>query len=83
MIELLSNIGNTLAFIASIPQIITAYRNRRNLRGLSSLMLFITFMAYLFFIMVAYLNGAYVGVVLCLISEVFHILQFYWKRRYR
>lgn len=83
MIGLLLDIGNIIFFISNLPQLITAYRNRRDLKGLSSRMLIGYFIATLFFGSVAFLTGGYITFVLCIINEVIFITQAHWKRKYR
>ena len=80
---LLLDIGNIIFFVASFPQLITAYRNRSNLIGLSSKFLIGYLIASNFFIGAGLLTGGYACVVLNAINEVFYGIQLYWKWRFR
>lgn len=82
-IGILLDIGNIVFFLSNCPQLVTAYRNRRNLKGLSSKMLFGFIISTIFFILVGLLTNAPLTVILGLTNIVFFILQLYWKRKYR
>lgn len=74
--------GNVVFFISNCPQLITAYKNRRNLQGLSSKMLIgFTISTLLFIIAGLTLNGP-LTVILGIINIIFFLIQLYWKRKY-
>lgn len=74
--------GNIVFFVANCPQLITAYRNRRNLVGLSSRMLFGFIISTILFIIVGLITNGILTVVLGIINIIFFALQLYWKRKY-
>lgn len=78
----LLDIGNIIFFISNLPQLLTAYKNRKNLSGLSSKMLLGYFIATLFFGAVAFLTGGYIAATLCTVNELVYIAQIYWKHKY-
>jgi uncharacterized protein with PQ loop repeat len=82
MIGLLLDIGNIIFTVANFPQIVTAIKNRRNLRGLSSKMLIGYMIATLFFFLVALLSYGYIAVGCCVFNWIFYAVQLYWKRKY-
>ena len=51
MIGIVLDIGNVIFFISNLPQLITAYKNRTNLKGLSAKMLFGFICSTIFFVM--------------------------------
>lgn len=80
---LLLDIGNILFFIANIPQLITAFKNRKNLAGLSYGLLSFYFAGTVFFALGNFFVGATIAPILCIISLFFYAIQIYWKLRYR
>jgi len=80
---ILLDIGNLLFFIAMLPQMITAYKNRRNLTGLSFGLLTFFFAGTIFFAIGNYLVGAAIAPILCVIELVLYATQLFWKVRYR
>lgn len=82
-ITVLIDIGNVIFFIANFPQVITAFRNRRNLTGLSSNFLFCLFLGTVFFTIGNYAIGAITSSILCIISLFFYAIQLFWKFKYR
>jgi len=83
LISVLLDVGNIVFFIANFPQMVNAYENRKNLKGLSTTMLLGYMIATLFFISVGLLTNGHFTAILGMINEVFFGLQFYWKRKYR
>jgi uncharacterized protein with PQ loop repeat len=79
----LLDIGNIVFFIANLPQLITACKNRKNLSGLSGTMLILYMVATIFFGLVAFMIGGYLATILCIINEFFYMAQLYWKRKYK
>jgi hypothetical protein len=79
----LLDIGNIIFFIANFPQLITAYKNRRNLVGLSAKLLVGYIIASIFFIWAGIQTGGYACVVLNLINEGIYMIQLYWKQKYK
>jgi len=77
------DIGNIIFFVANFPQLITAYKNRRNLVGLSSKLLIGYIIASLFFISAGVVTGGYACVILNIINEAIYAVQLYWKLKYR
>lgn len=74
--------GNVVFFIANCPQLITAYKNRRNLAGLSSRMLFGFIISTILFIIVGLITNGVLTVTLGMANIIFFALQLYWKRKY-
>lgn len=83
LISLLLDIGNIIFFLSNFPQVLTAYRNRKNLRSLSSLMLLGFSLSTTLFVTVGILTVAPFTVVLGIGNILFFLAQFYWKRKYR
>lgn len=83
MIGLLLDIGNVIFFIVNFPQLVSAYKNRKDLKGLSSIMLFGYMIATVFFGLVAFLAGGYLATTLCAINEGIYAFQLCWKYKYR
>jgi len=77
------DVGNVIFFIANFPQMVTAYKHRTNLSGLSGMMLALYMIATVFFGMVAYLTGGHLATALCITNEFFYTCQLYWKHKYR
>jgi len=77
------DVGNIIFFVANFPQIITAYKNRKNLQGLSSKMLFGYMIATIFFFMAGLITGGIMTAILCAINEVIFGTQLYWKWRHK
>jgi len=77
------DIGNAVFFLANLPQLVTAFRNRKNLAGLSSNYLFWLFVGTIFFAIGNYSVGAFVASLLCVVSLFFYAIQLFWKFRYR
>jgi hypothetical protein len=75
----LINLGNVLFFIAAFPQIITAYRNRKKLSGLSLGLLLGYSSGTVFFAIGNYIIGATIATGLCSVSMAFYAMQLYWK----
>lgn len=82
LIGLILDLGNIIFFLANIPQVVTAYRNRKNLRGLSSRMLLGYSASTVCFITSGYMAQGYLTVVLGVINILIFITQLYWKRKY-
>lgn len=80
---ILLDIGNVIFFLANFPQVVTAFRNRKNLAGLSSNYLFWLFTGTVFFAIGNYLAGALVAPCLCVISLFFYAIQLFWKYKYK
>ena len=83
MIGIVLDIGNVIFFISNLPQLITAYKNRTNLKGLSAKMLFGFICSTIFFIIAGVLTNAYFTVALGILNIVFFLLQLYWKCKYK
>lgn len=83
LISIVLDIGNVVFFTSNLPQIITAYKNRKNLKGLSSKMLFGFMISTVFFITAGVLTGAPLTIILGLGNEVFFASQLVWKWKYR
>jgi uncharacterized protein with PQ loop repeat len=82
-VTILLDIGNIVFFLANLPQIITAFRNRRNLAGLSTNLLIGFFIGTVLFAIGNYSVGAIVASALCVIELVFYSIQLFWKLKYR
>lgn len=82
-LPLLLDIGNILFFIVEIPQVIVAYKNRKNLAGLSWEMLIGFFIGTVCFAVGNYSVGSSIGAMLCIISLFLYLAQIYWKWKYR
>jgi len=74
--------GNVVFFISNIPQLITAYKNRKNLLGLSKEMLFGMIISTLLFMVVGVITNGILTVILGATNIIFFILQIYWKWKY-
>jgi len=83
MIGLMLDIGNIIFFISNLPQLITAYKNRTNLQGLSAKMLFGFILSTIFFIVAGVLANAYLTVILGILNIFFFLLQLHWKCKYK
>lgn len=77
------DIGNIIFFVAGLPQMIAAYRNRKNIKGLSLTMLLGFFIASILFILVGIITGGIFVVVLGCLNEIMFASQIYWLRKYR
>jgi hypothetical protein len=77
------DIGNVIFFVVNFPQLRAAYKNRKDLKGLSSTMLAGYIVATVFFGLVAFLTGGYLATTLCILNNIIYALQLYWKRKYR
>lgn len=75
--------GNIIFFIVNFPQLRTAYKNRKELKGLSSTMLGGYMLATVFFLIAGLVTGGYLASTLCGINEVVYAFQLYWKRKYK
>ena len=82
-VTLLLDIGNTVFFLANFPQVITAFRNRKNLSGLSANYLFWLFVGTIFFAIGNFLVGAMIAPWLCVTSLFFYAIQLFWKFKYK
>lgn len=80
---LILDAGNVIFFIVNFPQLITAYKNRKNLKGLSATMLGGYMFATIFFLLAGLITGGYLASMLCAINEVIYAFQLYWKRKYK
>jgi len=78
----LINLGNVLFFIANLPQTITAFKNRKDLRGLSFYYLLGLFIGTIAFAIGNYLINAIIASGFCVVSLVFYVLMMYWKAKY-
>lgn len=74
--------GNVVFFIANCPQSFTAYRNRKDLRGLSARMLFGFIISTILFMIVGVVTNGVLTVILGAANIIFFALQLYWKRKY-
>jgi len=83
VVGLILDIGNIIFTIANIPQIVTAIKNRKNLRGLSSGLLAGYMFATCFFFTAGVLTGGYMTAILSAFNEVLYAVQLYWKFKYR
>lgn len=79
----LLDIGNVVFFLSNCPQLFTAYKNRKDLKGLSSRMLIGFILATFFFITVGLATGGILTAVLGFANIIFWFCQLYWKRKYR
>lgn len=77
------DVGNLVFFVASIPQMVTAYRNRKDLKGLSSMMLLGFVIASSCFAVGNASFGAYIASVLNNLCSCLFVVQLYWKWKYR
>jgi len=82
MIALLLDVGNTIFFMSSLKQMITAYQNRRNLQGLSSKMLMGYICSTICFIGAGVLSRAPLTVMFGILNIGFFLSQLFWKRKY-
>jgi len=80
---LLLDIANVLFFLATLPQIVAAYRNRRNLKAISRLMLLGFISGTVLFMTVDILCSAYIAFGLAVVDQAGWVLQVYWKWRYK
>ena len=83
MIGLLLDIGNIIFTMANLPQIVTAIKNRKNLKGLSEKMLIGYIIATICFFLASLISGGYVAVGCCIFNWIIYLLQLYWKRKYK
>jgi len=83
LIAILLDIGNTIFFISSFKQMLTAYQNRTKLQGLSSKMLMGYIASTLCFISAGWLATAPLTVIFGILNVIFFSLQLYWKRKYK
>lgn len=84
LIGILLDVGNVVFFLATFPQLISTYRNRKKgLKAVSSKTFLGFLIATLFFISVGALTGGYLTVLLGIINEITFGLQLYWKWKYR
>jgi uncharacterized protein with PQ loop repeat len=79
----LVNLGNLVFFLANFPQVITAFKNRKNLAGLSFNYLLWLFIGTILFAIGNYYIGAYIASVLCITSLFFYGAQMFWKKKYK
>jgi uncharacterized protein with PQ loop repeat len=79
----LVNLGNVIFFLANLPQVITAFKNRKNLIGLSFNYLFWLFLGTICFALGNCYLGAYIASILCVISLFFYGIQMFWKLKYK
>jgi len=77
------DIGNIIFFVATLPQIINAYRNRKDLKGLSKWMLLGYTVGVACFMVGNFAVGAYIGSFLNVINLGAFLAQTYWKLKYR
>lgn len=77
------DVGNIIFFAVNFPQLMTAYKNRKELKGLSGIMLAGYMIATLFFLLAGLVSGGYIAATLCTINEIVFGCQLYWKRKYR
>ena len=82
LVGILLDLGNVAFFVSNLPQLLTAYRNRRDLRGLSGKMLLGFTVSTLLFISAGWLARAPLTVILGCANVVFFTLQLHWKRKY-
>jgi drug/metabolite transporter (DMT)-like permease len=82
-ITILLDIGNIIFFLANLPQVITAFRNRKNLSGLSSNFLLCLFLGTIFFAIGNFYVDAIIASALCIVSLFFYAIQLFWKHKYR
>lgn len=83
LVPILLDLGNIVMFLATLPQLITAWKNRRNLSGLSTTMVIGYIIANLIFALVGLISGAYFALVLSSGNCVFFVMQLFWKWKYR
>ncbi|TET26072.1 MAG: hypothetical protein E3J73_05105 [Candidatus Bathyarchaeum sp.] len=83
LISIVLDLGNIVFFVSNLLQLFTAYRNRKNLKGLSSKMLFGFMISTVFFITAGVLTSAPMTIILGLGNEVFFASQLVWKWKYR
>ena len=83
MINILLDIGNIIFFISNFPQMMNAYKNRRNLKGLSTLFLSGISVATVVFIILAVLTFALFTFVIGCLEIFFYLSQVYWKMKYK
>lgn len=81
-VALILDAGNIIFFVANLPQLVTAYRNRQNLRGLSSKMLIGFILSTVMFILAGLVLGGALTVILGVFNVLFFAAQLYWKRKY-
>jgi len=82
-LSVLLDMGNIIFFLSSLPQMWTAYKNRRKLSGLSSWMLTGYIIATVFFLTAGIITNAYFTTVLCAFNIAFFLCQRYWKWKYK
>ena len=78
MIGLLLDIGNVIFFISSFPQLISIFKNRKQLKGLSRKTPFGYIISTLFFIACGFLSNGYLTMILGVINVANFSLQIYW-----
>jgi len=81
--SLVIDIGNIVFFVATIPQIVNAYRNRKDLKGLSKWMLLGYTAGVACFAFGNFSVGAYIGSFLNIINLGAFLAQTYWKLKYK
>ena len=79
----LIDVGNIFFFIANFPQIIRAFKDRKNLSGLSTTFLSLLLIGFALFSIGNYSIGANIGATLNVTSIFFFIVQLYWKQKYK
>lgn len=82
LVAILLDVGNIIFFIASFPQLITAYKNRKNLKALSKWMLIGYTFATACFAGVGYLANAPLTLVFNIFNTFLFLAQIYWKWKY-
>lgn len=83
LVAILLDIGNIIFFIGNLPQLITAYKHRKDLGSLSSIMLSFFAIAVSFFSIAGALLGAWIMCGLNAFNCIFFASQLYWKRKYK
>jgi len=83
MISILLDIGNIIFFISNFPQMMNAYKNRRNLKGLSILFLLGISIATIIFIIISVLTFAPFTFAIGWLEIFFYLCQVYWKMKYK
>jgi hypothetical protein len=83
LVGLMLDIGNVIFFVVNFPQLVSAFKNRKDIKGLSPIMLLGYILATVFFGLVAYATGGNLATILCIINSIIYAIQLYWIRKYR
>jgi uncharacterized protein with PQ loop repeat len=75
---MLCDVGNTIYFIATIPQLHRTYKNRKHLKDLDVLAFILYTIASLVFIYAGIIMKAPITIGLCSFNAFYNLLTIYW-----